>query len=57
MTDPEDVTQVRKSDLIEVQVDETPDDVRPLPIEADPADVSDQRIEIPLPDDDAEDDF
>jgi hypothetical protein len=31
--------------------------VRPLPIEADPADVSDQRIEIPLPDDDAEDDF
>jgi hypothetical protein len=47
MTDPEDVTQLRKADLMEVEVDETPDDDRPLPLEADPADVSEQRIELP----------
>jgi hypothetical protein len=55
MTDPEDVTQLRKSDLIEVEVDETPDEQRPLPVEADPADVADQRAEVPLPDDEDED--
>jgi hypothetical protein len=43
VTDPEDVTQLRKSDLVEVEVDESPDDDRPHPIEADPADVADQR--------------
>jgi hypothetical protein len=47
MTDPEDVTQLRKADLIEVEVDETPDDERPVPFEADPADVLEQRIEVP----------
>lgn len=47
MTDPEDVTQLRKADLMEVEVDETPDDERPLPFEADPADVSEQRAELP----------
>jgi hypothetical protein len=54
MTDPEDVTQLRKSDLVEVEVDETPDEQRPVPIEADPADVSEQRIEVPLLEDDEE---
>lgn len=50
LTDPEDVTQLRESDRVEVEVDETPDDGRPQPLEADPADVADQRrIE---PDDD-----
>ena len=43
MTDPEDVTQLRKSDLVEVEVDEASADDRPPPIEADPADVADQR--------------
>jgi hypothetical protein len=43
VTDPEDVTQLRRSDLVEVEIDEAPDDVRPQPLEADPADVADQR--------------
>lgn len=43
MTDPEDVTQLRKADLMEVEVDEAPAEDRPHPIEADPADVADQR--------------
>jgi hypothetical protein len=46
--DPENVTQVQPADLAEVEVDETPDEQRPRPIEADPADVSDQRIEVDL---------
>jgi hypothetical protein len=50
VTDPEDVTQLRKADLIEVEVDETPDDDRPVPFEADPADVLEQRIELPADD-------
>jgi hypothetical protein len=47
VTDPEDTTQLQKADLIEVQVDETPDDERPIPFEAEPADVLEQRIEVP----------
>lgn len=43
MTDPEDVTQLRMADLMEVEVDEAPAEDRPQPIEADPADVADQR--------------
>jgi hypothetical protein len=50
VTDPEENTQLQKADLIEVEVDETPDDERPVPFEADPADVLEQRAE--LPDDD-----
>lgn len=53
MPDPEEVTQLRKSDLVEVPVDETPDDERPHPLEADPADVAEQRrAEIHDDDDD-----
>ena len=47
-TDPEDVTQLQPADLAEVQVDETPDELRPQPIEADPADVAEQRAEVPV---------
>ena len=43
MTDPEDVTQLRRTDLAEVEVDEAPVDDRPQPLEADSADVADQR--------------
>ncbi len=43
VTDPEDVTELRTSDLAEVEVDETPDEARPQPLEADPADVAEQR--------------
>lgn len=52
MSDPEDVTQLRKSDLVEVEVDEAPDEDRPQPIEADPADVADQRRTEHVDDDD-----
>jgi hypothetical protein len=41
--DPEDVTRLRNADLAEVEVDEVPDEDRPRPLEADPADVADQR--------------
>jgi hypothetical protein len=50
VTDPEDVTQLQKADLMEVEVDETPDDERPVPLEADPADVFEQRSELPQDD-------
>lgn len=49
--DPENVTQLQKADLAEVEVDETPDETRPQPTEADPADVADQRVEVDLDDD------
>lgn len=41
--DPEDVTRLREADLAEVEIDETPDDARPHPLEADSADVAEQR--------------
>jgi hypothetical protein len=46
VTDPEDVTRLQKADLAEVEVDETPDDERPMPLEADAADVSEQRLDL-----------
>ena len=50
--DPEDVTQLHPADLAEVAVDEIPDEARPRPIEADPADAADQRVEVELDDED-----
>lgn len=56
VTDPEDVTQLRQADLEEVEVDETPDDDRPRPLEADAADVDEQRADVPVDEfDDADD--
>lgn len=46
MTDPENVTRLRPADLAEVEVDETEDEERPRPLEADPADIAEQRREI-----------
>jgi hypothetical protein len=57
MSDPEDVTQLRKADLAEVEVDETPDDERPRPLEANPADVAEQRIQVDIDDDETEPDL
>jgi len=57
VTDPEDVTQPQSADLVETEVDETPDVQRPQPLEADPADVADQRTEVDLGDDVVESDF
>jgi serine/threonine protein kinase HipA of HipAB toxin-antitoxin module len=54
--DPEDVTQLQPADLQEVGVDETPDDERPQPLEADPADVAEQRATVDLDDDDVDPD-
>ncbi|HVU92162.1 MAG TPA: hypothetical protein VHC23_08005 [Jatrophihabitans sp.] len=53
-TDPEDVTELQPADLAEVSVDETPDALRPQPIEADEADAADQRLEVELEDEDDE---
>jgi hypothetical protein len=53
--DPENVTQLQPADLAEVAVDELPDDTRPRPIEADPADAAEQRAEVELDDDDPDD--
>ena len=55
--DPEDVTQLHPADLAEVVVDETPDEERPQPLEADPADAADQRVEVELEDMDDDDAF
>jgi hypothetical protein len=49
--DPEDVSELPKEDLMEVEVDETPDEERPQPLEADPADVAEQRRVEDLDDD------
>jgi hypothetical protein len=46
VTDPEVVTRPTQAELEEAEVDETPDEQRPQPIEADPADVADQRAEL-----------
>ena len=51
VSDPENVTGPTKAELEEAEVDETPDTDRPQPIEADPADVADQRAEV-RPDED-----
>jgi len=48
--DPEDVTELQPADLAEVAVDETPDELRPLPLEADPADTAEHRVEVDLED-------
>jgi hypothetical protein len=52
VSDPEDVTRPTKAELEEAEVDETPDAERPRPIEADPADVADQRTEVRIDEDD-----
>ena len=49
--DPEDVTEPPQSELEEAAADIVEDSTRPRPIEADPADVADQRTEVkPDPD-------
>ena len=55
MTDPENVTQLQPADLAEAEIDETPDEQRPQPIEADPADVAEQRSEVDYSGDDSDD--
>jgi hypothetical protein len=52
MTDPEDTTGLLPADLAETEVDEADEFERPLPLEAEEADVVEQKLA--LPDDDRE---
>jgi hypothetical protein len=55
MTDPEITTGLPQADLAEVEVDEADESSRALPLEADPADVTEQRRDVPMPPDEDED--
>jgi hypothetical protein len=52
VTDPEDSVELMPADLAEVEVDVADEFERPLPLEADPADVVEQKQTV---DDDSED--
>jgi hypothetical protein len=52
MTDPEDTTRLLPSDLAETEVDEADEFERPVPLEANDADVVEQKLEVPVEDDD-----
>jgi hypothetical protein len=49
MTDPENSTDLPRADLEEVEIDEADESSRGLPLEADPADVAEQRHDVPTP--------
>ena len=51
MTDPEIATNLSPDDLEEVGVDEADEFSRPAPIEAEEADVAEQRLDVPVDDD------
>jgi hypothetical protein len=51
MTDPEITTSLPPADLEEVEVDEADEFSRPAPIEAEEADVAEQRVDVPVDDD------
>jgi hypothetical protein len=51
MTEPEISTHLPPADLEEVEVDEADEFSRPAPIEAEEADVAEQRIDVPVDDD------
>jgi hypothetical protein len=51
MTDPEIATNLSPDDLEEVGVDEADELSRPAPIEAEEADVAEQRLDVPVDDD------
>ncbi|HET6877574.1 MAG TPA: hypothetical protein VFH38_08605 [Jatrophihabitans sp.] len=55
MTDPESTTDLPPADLAEVEVDEADEFSRPLPDEADPADVAEQRTDVPTDDEEQPD--
>jgi hypothetical protein len=54
MTDPENTTALPRADLAEVEVDEADESSRALPLEADPADVAEQRHDVPTEPDEHE---
>lgn len=52
MTDPEDTADLQPADLEETAVDEVDELERPVPVEADPADVVEQRSAVESDDED-----
>jgi hypothetical protein len=52
MSDPEITTGLQPADLAEVEVHEADESSRPLPLEAEPADVAEQRADVPADEDD-----
>ena len=52
MSDPESTTGLPPADLQEVEVDEADEFSRPAPLEAEPADVVEQRTDVPPDEDD-----
>ena len=57
MTDPEITTGLPPADLEEVEVDEADEFIRPVPIEAAEGDVAEQRLDVPMDDDDPDLDY
>ena len=57
MTDPEDTVQLLPADLAEVEVDEADELTRPAPLEAEPADVLEQKRTLAGEDDDYRDEY
>jgi len=51
MTDPEETVELLPEDLAETAVDEVDDLERPVPLEADPADALEQKLEVEGEDD------
>ena len=57
MTDPEIATNLSPDDLEEVGVDEADEFSRPAPIEAEEADVAEQRRDVPVDDDEPDPEY
>jgi hypothetical protein len=57
MTDPEDTVRLLPADLAEVEVDEADEFTRPTPIEAEPADVLEQKVSVAGDDEDYRDEY
>ena len=53
MSDPEDTVAVRRADFAEDEADLLDQFERPLPLEAEPADAVDQKLDVPDDDEDA----
>jgi hypothetical protein len=57
MTDPEIATNLSPEDMQEVGVDEADEFSRPAPIEAEEADVAEQRLDVPVDDDEPDSEY
>jgi hypothetical protein len=57
MTDPEDTVRLLPDDLAEVEVDEADEFTRPTPLEAEPADVQEQKHALSGDDEDYREEY